>query len=166
MPKSTKILVRAGLISALYVVLSLITFPIASGAIQFRISEALTVLPLFFIEAVPALFVGCLLSNFITGCMVFDVLFGSLITLVASILTYLTGRIIKNTKLSLVIGGIFPVILNALFLPLIWLLAGVIEYAYWVQVGILLISQALSVYLLGFPLGLAILQKEKKSKQN
>lgn len=166
MPKSTKILVRAGLISALYVVLSLITFPIASGAIQFRISEALTILPLFFIEAVPALFVGCLLSNFITGCMVFDVLFGSLITLVASLLTYLTGRLIKNIKLSLVIGGIFPVILNALFLPLIWLLAGVIEYAYWVQVGILLISQALSVYLLGFPLGLAILRKEKKSKQN
>lgn len=166
MPKSTKILVRAGLISALYVVLSLITFPIASGAIQFRISEALTILPLFFIEAVPALFVGCLLSNFITGCMVFDVLFGSLITLVASLLTYLTGILIKNIKLSLVIGGIFPVILNALFLPLIWLLAGVIEYAYWVQVGILLISQALSVYLLGFPLGLAILRKEKKSKQN
>lgn len=166
MPKSTKILVRAGLISALYVVLSLITFPIASGAIQFRISEALTILPLFFIEAVPALFVGCLLSNFITGCMVFDVLFGSLITLVASLLTYLTGRLIKNIKLSLVIGGIFPVILNALFLPLIWLLAGVIEYAYWVQVGFLLISQALSVYLLGFPLGLAILRKEKKSKQN
>ena len=166
MSKSTKILVRAGLISALYVVLSLITFPIASGAIQFRISEALTLLPLFFIEAVPALFVGCLLSNFITGCMVFDVLFGSLITLVASVLTYLTGRIIKNTKLSLVIGGIFPVILNALFLPLIWLLAGVMEYAYWVQVGFLLISQALSVYLLGIPLGIATLRKEKKSKQN
>ena len=166
MSKSTKILVRAGLISALYVVLSLITFPIASGAIQFRISEALTILPLFFIEAVPALFVGCLLSNFITGCMVFDVLFGSLITLVASVLTYLTGRIIKNTKLSLVIGGIFPVILNALFLPLIWLLAGVMEYAYWVQVGFLLISQALSVYLLGIPLGIATLRKEKKSKQN
>ena len=50
MPGATKIIVRAGLIAGLYVVLSLLTLPIASGAIQFRLSEALTILPLFFIS--------------------------------------------------------------------------------------------------------------------
>ena len=93
----TKKIVRAGIIGGLYVALSLLTLPIASGAIQFRVSEALTILPLFFVEAIPALFVGCMLSNLITGCMLLDVLLGSLITLVASILTFMVGKILKKS---------------------------------------------------------------------
>ena len=150
-------MVRAGLIAALYTVLSLITFPVASGAIQFRMSEALTMLPLFFVEAIPALFVGCALSNLITGCAVFDIIFGSVITLVSALLTFAFGKIIKITAVKLLVGGIFPVILNAIFLPLIWVWCyGAIEYMYVVQAGILLIGQTLSVYALGTPLYFAI----------
>ena len=163
MNNATKIIVRAGLIAGLYVVLSLLTLPIASGAIQFRLSEALTILPLFFKEALPALFVGCMLSNLITGCMVLDIILGSVITLVAAVLTYIVGRLTKNTALRIVIGGFFPVILNAIFLPILWILIyGAIEYVYLLQVLFLFISQSISIYGFGSPLYFAI----KKSRQN
>ena len=163
MPNTTKIIVRAGLIAGLYVVLSLLTLPVASGAIQFRLSEALTILPLFFIEAVPALFVGCMLSNLISGCMLLDVILGSVITLVASILTYFIGILIKNTPLKIIIGGFFPVILNAFFLPVLWIaIYGAIEYVYILQVLFLIISQSLSIYGFGTPLYLAVKKYQQK----
>lgn len=151
--KSTKIIARAGLVSALYVLLSLITMPIASGAIQFRVSEALCVLSLIFPETVPALAIGCLLSNLITGCAPMDIVFGSLITLVASLLVFITGRLVKNTVIKVVVGGFFPVILNALLLPLVWVWCyGTIEYVYYLQAIFLFVSQSLSIYVLGIPL--------------
>ena len=163
MSNTTKIIVRAGLVAGLYVVLSLLTLPIASGAIQFRLSEALTLLPLFFAEAIPALFIGCMLSNLITGCMVLDIILGSTITLVASVLTYFIGKLVKNTFLKISIGGFFPVVLNAFFLPVLWIIIyGAIEYVYMLQVLFLLISQSASIYGFGTPLYFAI--KKHKNK--
>ena len=163
MSSATKIIVRAGLIAGLYVVLSLLTLPVASGAIQFRLSEALTVLPLFFIEAIPALFVGCMLSNLISGCMLLDVILGSLITLVSAVLTYFVGKTVKNVPLKIVIGGFFPVALNAFFLPIIWVaIYGAIEYVYMLQVVFLLISQSISIYGFGTPLYFAIKKHQNK----
>jgi uncharacterized membrane protein len=153
----TKKIVLSGIIGGLYVVLSLLTLPVASGAIQFRVSEGLTLLPLFFIEAVPGLFFGCMLSNIITGCMALDVILGSVTTLLASILTYLVGKMFKSHALRISIGGFFPVILNALFLPLVWLLCyGAIEYVYYLQVLFLLISQSISIYAIGTPIYLML----------
>ena len=143
--------------------LSLITFPVASGAIQFRASEALCILPLIYPETVIALTVGCMLSNLITGCAIFDIVFGSLITLVAGALTFLIGKLVKNTILRISIGGIFPVLLNAFFLPLIWIWCyGALEYIYWLQVVFLIVSQTISVYLLGTPLYIFV--KKMKDK--
>ena len=89
-------LTQAAMIAALYVVLTFLSnaFGLASGAIQIRISEALTLLPYFTPAAVPGLFVGCLLSNVLTGCALFDVLFGSLATLLGAIGT----RILRKSK--------------------------------------------------------------------
>lgn len=160
---STKKIARAGVISALYVLLSVVVLPVASGVIQFRPSEALTLLPIFYLEAVPALFIGCLLANIITGCALLDVFFGSLITLVASVLTFLIARILKNNLAKFLIGGIFPVLLNAFLLPLIWLYCyGSLEYIYFVQTAFLLVSQSLSVYLLGLPLTIGVNKMIKK----
>ena len=160
---NTKKLARAGIIASLYVILSLITFPVASGAIQFRLSEALCILPLLFIEAVPALFIGCALSNLITGCAIFDVIFGSVITLVAAALTFLFGKIIKNLPLKIIIGGVFPVALNAFLLPLIWVWCyGALEYMYFLQAAFLIVSQSVSIYALGTPLYLAVDKFKKK----
>lgn len=146
----TKSVARAGVIAALYFVLTLAVLPVASGAIQFRASEALTLLPLIFPEAIPALFVGCVLSNLVSGCVVYDVIFGSLVTLAAACCTYAAGRIIKRTWIKIAVGGIFPVLLNAFFLPLIWFFCYEnLDYAYIIQVLFLVVSQGVSVYLLG-----------------
>ncbi len=154
---------RAGIISALYIVTSLITAPIASGAVQIRLSEALTLLPLLFPESVPALFIGCAFSNLITVCAPFDVLLGSLITFIASVLTFFVGKVAKKAWLKLLIGGLFPVLLNAFLLPMIWVYCyGALEYIYSVQVGLILAGQTISVYVLGCPLYLSLVKRLNK----
>lgn len=154
---SAKRLARAGVIAGLYVVASLITMPIASGVIQFRIAEALTILPLFFIEAVPALFVGCILSNVITGCVILDTFLGSVITLISATLTFIIGKIIKKTPIKIFLGGLFPVLLNALILPIIWQVSyGYSEYIYPLSALFLIVGQSLAVYGVGSPLFLAV----------
>ena len=157
MKTATKKLARAGVIAGLYTAVSMLAFPISGGAIQIRISEALTLLPLFFIEAVPALAVGCLLSNLFLGCALYDIILGSLVTLISAIFTYIFGRVIKNKLFKIAVGGLFPILLNAFFLPLIWILCyGVLEYVYYLQVIFLVLGQTLSVYAVGIPLYISI----------
>ena len=159
----TKLVARAGVIAALYFVLTMAVLPVASGAIQFRVSEALTLLPLLFPEAIPALFAGCILANLVSGCVVYDVIFGSVVTLLAACLTYAAGRIFKKTWLKIAVGGIFPVLLNAFLLPLIWLFCyESLEYAYMIQVLFLIAGQGVSVYLLGTFLMLPVMRMREK----
>ena len=160
---STIRIARTAVIAALYVALSLAVFPIASGAIQIRISEALCLLPLFFPEAIIGVTIGCVLTNLITGCVVYDIILGSVITLVAAVLTYFTGKLLKSTWLKITVGGIFPCILNALFLPLIWILCyGALEYVYIIQVLLILAGEVASVYVVGTPLVLFINRMRKQ----
>ena len=161
----TVVLARAGVIAALYTATSLIIAPFASGAIQVRLSEALTLLPLIFPEAVPALFIGCLLSNLITGCAPLDIVLGSMITLIAAALTCGVGIFVRKTALRIVVGGAFPVLLNAFILPILWVYCyGAIEYIYIVQAAFLLLGQGLSVYAIGTPIYLAIRKKVLRKK--
>lgn len=84
-----KTLTKAGIIAALYAALTLMVYPIAFGSLQFRISEALTILPFFMPEAILGLFVGCIISNLLSpNIVVLDVVFGSLASLLAAYLTY------------------------------------------------------------------------------
>ena len=157
-----KRLTRSGIIAALYVVTTFAVLPVASGAIQFRPSEALTLLPLFFMESVPALFIGCLIANLISGCAILDIVFGSLITLLSALLTYLIGRLIKNSALKIILGGFFPIVLNAFLLPIIWYYVyGQLEYMYILNVFFLLISQSVSIYVLGTALFFGIKKATK-----
>lgn len=82
-------LATAGIIAALYTVLSLFAnvFGIAYGPIQCRFSEALTVLPFFLPEAIPGLFIGCLVTNLMSTVGPLDIVFGSLATLLAALWT-------------------------------------------------------------------------------
>ncbi len=81
---------QAALIAALYVVLTFVSnaFGMASGAVQVRISEALTILPFFTPAAVPGVTIGCLLSNLFTGCAPLDILFGTCATLLGALGSY------------------------------------------------------------------------------
>ena len=79
---------RAGMIAALYAALTLLLHPISYGPVQFRAAEALTLLPLLTFDAVPGLFVGCLVANLLGGAPWYDIVFGSLATLMAASLTW------------------------------------------------------------------------------
>ena len=105
---------NAGMIAALYVVLTWIAnlAGLASGAIQVRLSEALTILPVFTASAVPGLAVGCVLANLLTGCAAWDVVFGSLATLIGAVGT----RLLKNRPM---LAWIPPVVSNAVIVPVV-----------------------------------------------
>lgn len=87
-------LVYAAMIAALYVVLTLLAnaLGIASGSIQVRFSEALTVLPFFTSAAIPGLYIGCLLANIVIGSALPDIVFGPIPTLLGAIGTWFLGK--------------------------------------------------------------------------
>lgn len=123
MKERTLYLTRAALIAALYVVLTFVSqmFGLASGAIQIRLSETLTVMPLLFKEAIPGLWIGCLVANVLTGCAFWDVVFGTLATYLGALGTYYIGRKIP------VLGPVFPILSNATIVP--W----VLQFVYGVK---------------------------------
>ena len=166
---TTKRLCRAGIIAALYVALTYAFAPFAFGLLQIRPAEALCILPLFFPEAVSALYIGCMLSNLTSPYFVYDVFVGSLATLFAAFGTYTVGRFFKKDSLKLLWGGIFPVLFNALIIPLIIVflcnnLGGYtnLSMAYFTFAFSIFISEAVWVYALGSPLYFGI----KKLRSN
>lgn len=165
----TKRLCRGGMIAALYVALTYAFMPLAFGPIQVRPAEALCILPLFFPEAIPALCVGCMLSNLASPFFLYDVIFGSLVTLTAAFCTYLVGRFFKKERLKPWIGGAFPILFNALFIPyiIVFLCGGTDGYdsttaAYFAYVLSMFITEALWIYALGIPLYSALEKRRKK----
>ena len=144
---SVKDLVVAALIAALYAVLTYVSaaFGLAYGAVQFRISEALCILPLFTPTAIYGLTVGCLISNIGSTLGVMDILFGTAASRLASVLTYLLRN--KSKAVSL----LPPVIINALFVGAQVAIftddAGFFAMFLYVALG-----QAVVVYGLGLPL--------------
>lgn len=145
-------LCRAGVIAALYAVLTWAFGPLAFGPFQIRPAEALTVLPLFFIEAVPGLYVGCMLANLMSGYGLYDIFLGSLATLLAAVFTYGAGRWIKNDVIKVLTGGLFPILFNAFIVPAVWVLAGMEGVVYWVEFGFMIVNEAVWIYVIGIPL--------------
>lgn len=92
--KKVLFLTQAAMIAALYVVLTFIVnaFGLASGAIQVRLSEALAILPFFTPAAIPGIYIGCLLSNLLTGSCLLDILVGSLASLIGALGAYFLRR--------------------------------------------------------------------------
>ena len=113
----TRALVRGAIIAALYAATTLLFAPISYGEVQVRISESLTLLPVLLPEAVPALFVGCLLANILGGCTIFDIVFGSLATLLAA---EATQRLKQKRRLA----ALMPVLFNGV------IVGSVVHYAY------------------------------------
>lgn len=123
--KRVLFITQAAMIAAIYVVLTMFisAFNLASGAIQVRISEALTILPAFTPAAIPGLFIGCLFSNLMSGCMLWDVIFGSLATLLGAIGSYL----LRKWKFAVPLP---PIIANILIIPF------VLTYVYHLPGGV------------------------------
>ena len=113
----TRALVRGAIIAAIYTALTLLFAPISYGEVQIRIAESLTLLPVLLAEAVPALAVGCLLANVLGGCTIFDIVFGTLATLLAAI----AARQLRN---RLRLAMLMPVLFNGV------IVGAVVHFAY------------------------------------
>ena len=103
---------RGAVIAALYAALTLLLHAISYGPVQFRVAEALTLLPVLCAEAVPGLFLGCLLANLPGGAVWFDVIFGSVATLLAALAS---RRLRKRPALA----AAMPVLSNGLIVGLV-----------------------------------------------
>lgn len=149
-PRYTLAMVQAAMIAAIYVVLTYVAnaFGLANYAIQVRFSEALTILPYFTPAAIPGLFMGCLLSNILTGCAVPDIVFGSLATLAGAVFTY---RFRRYKWLA----PVPPIVANAIVVPFVLLYAYGIK-PLWLSFITVTIGEIISCAVLGMILLFAL----------
>lgn len=145
---------------AVYAVLTIILAPISYGPLQIRVSEALTILPFFSPYSIVGLFIGCIIANIFGGNGITDIIFGSMATLGAALITYYIGRM--KFKYKAYLAPLPPVIINAIVVGLV---------LYYVQnlplIGTMLwvgLGEAVACYVIGIPL-LMIIEKNKKLKE-
>ena len=133
---------QAAVIAALYVVLTYVFSAFASGVIQVRVSEALTILPAFTPAAIPGLVIGCLLSNTLTGCVLLDNIFGSVATLIGALGSYALRR---HTWLV----PIPPIVSNMIIVPFVLRFAYGATDAFPFMIATVGAGEIISCYLLG-----------------
>ena len=114
MKTKTIFVTRAAIVAALYVVLTYVAnlLGLASGNIQVRFSESLTILPIFFPEAIWGLTVGCLLANLLTGASLMDIIFGTLATLIGAVGTRFLRKSVPAAISS-------PILANTVIIPFV-----------------------------------------------
>ncbi len=112
--KKVTMLTQAAIIAALYVVLTFVAnaLGLANYSVQVRFSEALCILPFFTPAAIPGLYAGCMIANILTGACIWDILFGSLATLIGAVGTYL----LRKHKFLMTLP---PVIANMVIVPFV-----------------------------------------------
>ena len=155
-PMRAHTLAAAAIVGAAYAVLTMALAPISYGAIQLRVSEVLCILPYFMPCTAWGLFIGCAVANLLTG-NIFDIVFGSLATLAAALLTAALGRR-KHTLANSALACLMPVVFNAL------IVGAVITAAYegmnlFQHFGVFALNaayvglgEAIVLYVLGLPL--------------
>ena len=116
MTSKTKKITRIGVVAALYATITLVLGSISYVQIQFRISEVMTLLPLFGKEYILSLTIGCFLANVIGPYGVPDIILGTLATFISVYLVYLTGKYMKGKKGYLIIASLWPTIVNAIII--------------------------------------------------
>ena len=147
----TRTIVRCALIASLYTAVSLVLAPIAFGAVQARVSEAFTLLPVLVPDAVVGVTLGCFLTNLVgvfTGANVLgalDIVFGTAATLTAALCTRRLARV--RLRGLPVAAAVPPVLINAVVVgaELAW--AG-----FLLQAGGVALGQLFSCFALGLPL--------------
>ncbi|UCB52340.1 MAG: QueT transporter family protein [Candidatus Zixiibacteriota bacterium] len=154
MNPSSRYIAQVGVIAGLYAALTVVLAPISYGPIQLRVSEALTVLPYLTPAAIPGLFVGCLVANILGGLGIYDVVGGSLLTLLAAFLTHLIARTRRPF-----LAPLPPVLVNSLGVSLYLHL--LFQLPYWLTVIYIAIGEVGACFVLGYPLLLIILRKKK-----
>ncbi|MBR3301391.1 MAG: QueT transporter family protein [Firmicutes bacterium] len=153
---TTRRIAHGAIIAAVYVVLCIIFQPISYGPIQFRIAEALTIMPLFTPAAIPGLFVGCIHANIIGQGVIMDVIFGSLATLIGAVLGYLLRR---NRWLV----PIPAVVANALIIPFVLRYGyGITDIPIALEMVYILAGEVVGCYILGELLATILMPHKKR----
>ncbi|MBP5154879.1 MAG: QueT transporter family protein [Lachnospiraceae bacterium] len=142
MKRKWKQLATAGMIAALYTVLVWVGQPLASGIIQLRFAEALTVLPIFTPAGIPGVALGCFLANLLLGSVPFDIVFGTLATLIGAAGTYLLRKQPAAAFLP-------PILSNAVIIPFVLRYGYGMEGSLWYFALTVGIGEILSVGLFG-----------------
>jgi uncharacterized membrane protein len=140
---TTKKMARIGIIAGLYTAITFLLSAISFGPVQVRASEALTLLPILYPEAVAGLFLGCLLSNILGPFGAVDIVFGSLTTLLAAFISY-------RFRENIVIACLSPILFNAFIVSLYLYLF--FQIPYWPAVLTIGLGESISVLALGIPL--------------
>lgn len=153
MKKTTLFITQAAVIAALYVALTVFinAFNLANGVIQFRISEALTILPFFCPPAVYGVSVGCFLSNLLMGNHPLDLIFGTLATIIGAVLTYLIGVYFRKRgkKGGEYLAPLPPILANAFIIPFVLRYAYGMTDAIWFMVLTVGAGEVISCGILG-----------------
>lgn len=154
---NTRNLITAAVVGALYAVLTMVLAPISYGALQFRVSEVLCILPFFMPFTAWGLFVGCIVANLMSTAGVLDVVFGSLATLITCLCIAQCGKM-GNTLKARLLACFMPVIWNGLIVgaTLTIALAGLNPLthfgAFLVFAGEVALGELGVMYLIGLPL--------------
>ena len=161
--QKAKYITQAALIAALYAALTIGLAPIGYGGQQFRVAEAMAVLPVFTPAAIPGLFLGCILSNILSPMGLPDLIFGSTATLIAALLTRTIGEKLKNERslLRIIMIPLPAVLINTVIIGA--MLAWFYDLPFSIAAVGVLIGQSGSCYGLGIPLYFAILGLRKRN---
>jgi uncharacterized membrane protein len=151
---TSRYIAQVGIIAGLYAALTVVLAPISYGPVQLRVSEALTVLPYLTPAAVPGLFIGCLVANIFGGLGIYDVVGGSLLTLLSAFLTHLVARTRRP-----ILAPLPPVLVNSLGVS--FYLHLLFQLPYWLTVIYIGVGEIATCLVLGYPLLLIVLRKKK-----
>lgn len=150
---NVRMMTYGALVAALYVALTYLSalLGLSGGIIQLRFAEALTVLPaivpaLYAPGAVFGLFVGCILANTLTGAVIWDILFGSLATLIGALGTWLLRRV---PRIGSTLAWVPPALANTVIVPFVLQKAYGVEDAIWFLFLTVGIGEILSCGVLG-----------------
>ena len=152
--KTILYITQSAAISALYVILTFVFAPISFGAMQIRIAEALTILPLFTPAAVPGLFVGCLIANAVGGAVIWDIIFGSAATLIGAWI----GYILRFNRWLVPLPAVAA---NSVIVPLVLKYAYGMELPLYLMVIYVALGEIIGCYVLGEILASALLKHKK-----
>ena len=146
----TKRLTRTALIAAIYAVVTLAIAPFAYGNIQFRVSEVLVLLAVFDPLYIGGLTLGCLIANLLGPNGPMDVIFGTLATFISVYAIYLTGKLIKNYKIKLLVASIWPTVFNGLIIG--WMLNKLSGLPLILSIGEVALGELVVITCIGVPL--------------
>ena len=140
---TVKNLCLSGIIAALYAGLTILLQAISFQAVQVRVSEAMTLLPVLLPAAIPGLTVGCFLANILSPVGWMDMVFGTLATLIAAVLT-------RKFKKNLYLAALMPVLSNAVIIGVMLHVA--FGEPLWMSMLTVGAGEALACFVLGIPL--------------